>query len=281
MRIEGKELPAGSYALYSIPGANEWTVIFNKVTGEWGAYSYKQENDALRVQVKPVALSQLVETFTIDVNDLRAESATLNLLWEKTRVPVKLQFEIVKDVVAQIDAAMASGAKLPAATYFNAAQFYYENGLDLKKARTWIDEATQGDKPPFYMLYWKARILAKLGDKQGAIATAKQSIAAAEGPPKAEYVRLNETLIASLSDGLRTFRDLLRPLEARVGRRARETDLAWSHALCRAARDRYSRFLRGVVFNPRANPRTRRGDSAGSPQLQYRRDDSAHWCAPG
>jgi hypothetical protein len=198
VKIEGRELPAGAYALYSIPGAKEWTVIFNKVTGEWGAYSYKQENDALRVQVKPIALSQVVETFTIDLNDLRADSATLNLLWEKTRVPVKLQFDIVQDVVAQIDAAMASGAKLPATTYFSAAQFYYENGLDLKKARTWIDEATKGDKPPFFMLYWKARILAKLGDKPGAIAAAKQSIAAAEGAPKSEYIRLNETLIASL-----------------------------------------------------------------------------------
>ena len=198
VKVEGKDLPAGAYALYSIPGASEWTVIFNKVTGEWGAYSYKQENDALRVAVKPVTLSQPVETFTIDVNDIRADAATLNLVWEKTRVPVKLQFDVVKDVVAQIDTVMASGGKIPPGVYFSAAQFYLENGLDLNKARTWIDEATKGDKPPFYMLYWKARILAKLGDKQGAIAAARQSIAAAEGAPKAEYIRLNETLIASL-----------------------------------------------------------------------------------
>lgn len=201
VKVEGKELPAGAYALYSIPGASEWTVIFNKVTGEWGAYTYKQENDALRVQVKPVALSQLIETFTIDINDIRADSATLNLLWEKTRVPVKLQFDIVSDVVAQIDRVMASGGQLPPAVYFGAAQFYYENNLDLKKAKTWIEEATKGDKPPFYMLHWKGKILAKLGDKPGATAAAKQSIAAAEatgGPAAAEYKRLNETLLASI-----------------------------------------------------------------------------------
>lgn len=198
VKVEGRDLPAGAYALYSIPGASEWTVIFNKVTGEWGAYSYKQENDALRVTVKPVALAQTVETFTIDVNDIRADAATLNLLWEKTRVPVKLQFDVVTDVVAQIDAAMAAGGKISPGVYFSAAQFYLENGLDLNKARTWIEEATKGDKPPFYMLYWKARILAKLGDKAGAKAAAQQSIAAAEGAPKAEYIRLNETLLASL-----------------------------------------------------------------------------------
>lgn len=198
VRLQGKELAAGSYALYSIPDAKEWTVIFNKVTGEWGAYSYKQENDALRIKVKPVALAQAVETFTIDLNDIKTESATLNLIWEKTRVPVKLEFDVIKEVVAQIDAAMASGATLPPATYYTAAMFYHDNGLDLTKARGWIEKATQGDKPAFYMLHGKAKILAKLGDKAGAIAAAKQSMAAAEGAPRAEYVRLNEALIAGL-----------------------------------------------------------------------------------
>lgn len=199
--IEGKELAAGSYALYSIPGASEWTVMFNKVTGEWGAYAYKEENDALRVKVKPVALSQAVETFTIDLNDFKTETATLNLIWEKTRVPVKIGFGVVKNVVAQIDAAMASGASLPAGVYFSAAMFYYDNGLDLKKAKAWADEATKGDKPLFYMLHGKAKIQAKLGDKAGAIESAQKSIAGAKAQGASfagEYQRLNEALIASL-----------------------------------------------------------------------------------
>jgi hypothetical protein len=198
VRIGGTELPAGSYALYSIPGASEWTVIFNKVTGEWGAYSYKQENDALRVKVKPESLSQPVETFIIGINDIRIESATLNLVWEKTRVSVKFEVDAIKNVIAQIDAAMASGQTLSPSAYFTAAMFYYDQGLDLKKARTWVESATKGDKPPFFMLHGKAKILAKLGDKEGAITAAKQSMAAAEGAARAEYVRLNEALIASL-----------------------------------------------------------------------------------
>jgi hypothetical protein len=198
VKIGGTELPAGSYALLSIPDPQEWTLIFNRATGDWGAYSYKQENDVLRVKAKPVKLPELVETFTIDVNELRPESATLNLIWEKTRVPVKLEFATVKDVVAQIDAAMASGAELKPGVYFAAAQFYYENGLDLNKAKPWIEQATKGDKPPFYMLYWKAKILAKMGDKAGATAAAQASIAGADGPAKAEYVRLNEAVLATL-----------------------------------------------------------------------------------
>jgi hypothetical protein len=201
VKISGTELPAGSYALYSIPDPREWTVIFNKVTGEWGAYSYKQENDALRVKAKPVTLSVPIETFTIDINDVRTESATLNLEWEKTRVSVKFEVEAVKSVIAQIDSIMASGQTLPPAVYFTAAMFYYDNNLDLKKAKTWAEEATKGEKPLFYMLHGKAKILAKLGDKAGATEAAKKSMATAEaqgGAVAAEYKRLNETLLASL-----------------------------------------------------------------------------------
>lgn len=198
VKVAGKTLPAGAYALYSIPDLSEWTIIFNKVTGEWGAYSYKEENDALRVTAKAQGLTQPVETFTIDFNDLRTESATLNLVWEKVRVPVKIEVDVVKNVVAQINAAMASGQTLSASAYYSAAMFYYDQGLDLKQAKGWIEEATKGDKPAFYMLHAKAKILAKTGDKAGAIAAAKQSIAAAEGAPRAEYVRLNEALIESL-----------------------------------------------------------------------------------
>jgi hypothetical protein len=199
--VEGTELPAGSYALFSIPGRGEWTVIFNRVVGEWGAYSYKAENDALRVKVKPVSLSQAVETFTIDINDIRTESATLNLAWEKTRVPVKLGVDVIKPVLAQIDEIMASGATVPPRAYYQAAMFYHDHGLDLNKAKTWVEEATKGDSAPFFMLHGKAKILGKLGDKAGATAAARQSIAAAEkqgGAAAAEYKRLNETLLASL-----------------------------------------------------------------------------------
>lgn len=198
VKFGGKAVPAGAYALYSIPDRTEWTVILNKVAGEWGAYTYKEANDALRVKVSPVALAQPIETFTIELNEIRTESAMLNLVWEKTRVAVKVEVDVVGPVVAQIEAAMGSGAKLTRGVYYSSAMFFYDNGLDLNKARGWIEEATKGDNPTYFMLYGKARILARLGDKAGAVAAARQSSAAADGPTKAEYTRLNETLIANL-----------------------------------------------------------------------------------
>lgn len=199
VKFGGTEVPAGAYGLFSIPGETEWTVILNKAPGQWGAYKYDETQDVVRVKTKPVTLAESVETFTIDVNDIRDESATLNLVWQKTRVPVKLEFDITPTVVAQIEAAMASdGEKKP---YAQAAVFYLEHNLDLTKARGWMDAALAAQPDAFYYMYHKARILAKMGDKAAAIAAAKQSIelaGKAPGGAGAEYTRLNNELIASL-----------------------------------------------------------------------------------
>lgn len=199
VKFGGADVPAGAYALYSIPGADEWTVILNKVTGQWGAYQYDEKNDLVRVKAKPVTLTTPVESFAIGLADLGGESATLYLTWEKTRVPVKLEFEVTSVLVPQIEAAMASDN--PKKPYFPAAMFYLEHNLDLKKAGAWMDAAIAANPDAYYMIYRKALIQAKAGDKAGAIATARHSIEVAskdKGPAKDEYVQLNETLIASL-----------------------------------------------------------------------------------
>ena len=90
VKFNGSEVPAGKYALYTIPGEGEWTLVIYKDTSLWGATNYKQDDDVIRVKATPVKLAEPVETFTIDLNDLRDDSATLNFIWEKTRVPVKL-----------------------------------------------------------------------------------------------------------------------------------------------------------------------------------------------
>ena len=198
VKFNGTEVPAGTYGLFTIPGREEWTVILNKIAKQWGAYQYDPKDDVLRVKVTPVKLAEAVETFTIDLNDIRDESATLNLTWEKTRVPVKLEVDITTALVAQIAAAMAADGKKP---YFPAAMFYLDHNLDLTKAAQWMDAALAENPDAYYMLYHKARLLAKQGDKAAAIVTARKSIELASketGPAKGEYTRLNETLIASL-----------------------------------------------------------------------------------
>lgn len=201
VKFGGVDVPAGTYALFSIPGQAEWTVILNKNTQQWGAYTYDAKDDVARVKVTPVKLGEPVETFTIDLNDIRDDSATLNLAWQNTRVPVKLTMDVVPVVVKQIDAAMAADPKPSANVYASAAMFYLEHDLDLTKAAQWMKAAIEQQPNAFHLHYYQARLLAKQGDKAGAIAAAQRSIELAAKQnevAKAEYTRLNQNLIATL-----------------------------------------------------------------------------------
>ena len=82
VKIEGQALPAGTYGLFTIPGPTEWTIVFNKTAKQWGAFKYDAAQDALRVRVKPKALAQPVEQFTITAD----KSGKVALLWESTEV---------------------------------------------------------------------------------------------------------------------------------------------------------------------------------------------------
>jgi hypothetical protein len=200
VKLNGTEIPAGTYELFSIPGTTEWTVIIHKNMSQWGAYSYDEKNDVARVKAKPVALAEHVETLDIGLNDIRDESATLNIVWEKTRVPVALTLDVKSTLVPQIEAVMAAGGeKLP---YAQAAMYYLENGLDLKKAATWMDAAIAAQPDAFFLVYRKALILEKLGDKTGAVATARKSMESAQQEPRPalrdEYLGLNQALIDRL-----------------------------------------------------------------------------------
>jgi len=203
VKFNGTEVPAGTYALFTIPERNEWTVILNNVPGQWGSYAYDAKNDVARVKAFPVPLAQPVETFAITFSDLANESAaTLNLMWETVRVPVKLEVDVAGILIPKLEAVMASAE--PKKPYFSAAMFYYENNLDLKKAAAWMDAAIAERPNQMWMVYRKGLILAKMGDKAGAIAAAQQSLdlvkndTQSPAPLKEEYTRLNNALIASL-----------------------------------------------------------------------------------
>ncbi len=197
VKINGVPVPKGSYSLFSIPGPQEWTLIINKKPSQPGAFQYDQASDLVRVKARPVALAEAVETFTIDINDLRDESATLNLIWEKTRVPAKIEVDVVGELRPKVDAAMAAaGGKKP---YFQAAAFYYDHGLDIDKARRWIDAAVK-ENEAYYTVHMQAKILARQGQKAAAIKAAQRSteLALKADGPDSNYVKMNQELISSL-----------------------------------------------------------------------------------
>lgn len=195
VKLNGTEVPAGTYALFTIPGKDEWTIIISKGAEQWGAYKYSDKEDVVRFKATPVALEHAVDTFTIEFNKIKDDGSDLNLLWDKTEVPIKLEVDITKKLVSEIESVMSSDEKKK--PYFQAAQFYYNHDLDLKKASKWIDEAVQ-ERDAHYIVFVKAQILAKMGDKAGAIAAAKHSSELASKANDTGYVKMNEDLISSL-----------------------------------------------------------------------------------
>ena len=201
VKLNGQDIPAGSYALFTIPGEDAWTIILSKNSNQFGAFQYDPKDDLARFKVVPMELAESVETFTIEFNRLRDESADINLIWDRTVVPLKLEIDLTDRLVPRIEAAMASSDKKSAAFYFQAATFYYDHDQDLNKALSWLNTGLV-DNPgiAFEMLHLKAQILAKQGDKAGAIAAAKRSTELsikAEGPDNS-FVKMNQDLINSL-----------------------------------------------------------------------------------
>jgi len=197
--VAGHRVEMGKYALYTIPGKETWTVILSRDTTLDGALGYKPENDLLRFEVRPYHLTQFVESFTMDIADIQPDSAYVTVAWANTGIRFLVTADIDKQISSQIDRVMAGqGAHKP---YYGAATYYFNTHRDLNKALDWVNEAIKQNNQAYYMVYLKAEILAGLGRKTEAIATARLSgdLASKAGNP--DYVRLNSKLIASLNSG--------------------------------------------------------------------------------
>lgn len=91
--IEGKSLKAGSYSFFAIPNKNDWTIIFNRVADQWGAFQYNESEDALRVKVKPKKSNHFHEWLTYEITKTGDYSAIISLSWEKLRIDFKVEIK--------------------------------------------------------------------------------------------------------------------------------------------------------------------------------------------
>jgi hypothetical protein len=189
--IEGHELLPGAYSLFSIPGADEWTIIFNKTTEQWGAYAYDEKQDVLRFKVKPVQLPARVETLTIQFADVHQDDCVLQVLWENTGINLRLKTNTDRRIMANIQDAM-KGEKKP---YYMAAIWYYNHGQDINQALAWMQEANKAQPQAFNIKYWLAKIQLKAGDKKSAIASANEGLRLASAENSQEYIRMNKEVL--------------------------------------------------------------------------------------
>lgn len=192
--IGDTKVPAGKYGLLTIPAQDEWTFIITRQLDVTSPAAYKQDQDVLRVKASAHDLPFALETFTILFADVTSNSCNLQVIWDKTVVSLPIRTDIDTRIMTQIDNALNKDNR----PYYTAAVYYVDNGKDLNKALEWFDKAITQDPKAFYAVYQKARCQAKMGKKQEAIATAKKSIELSKQAENADYVALNEKLIASL-----------------------------------------------------------------------------------
>lgn len=190
--VDGQTLKAGSYALYTKPGASSWEVIFYTEANGGGTPSeWDDSKVAAKTTVPALKMPEgiVIETFTITIDDLTSNSANLGMMWADIYAAVAI--EVPTDVSVEKDIAKALGGPT-AGDYYAAAVYYSEEGKDIKKANTWMDKAmAMTEKPAFWQLRQQSLIKAKTGDTKGAIETAKKSLAAAKEAGNDDYVKMN------------------------------------------------------------------------------------------
>jgi tetratricopeptide (TPR) repeat protein len=185
--------------MYTIPSQTEWDIIFSKdLSIGANVADYKPADEVLRFKIKPSVLNDKMETFTININNIRNNSCSIDLMWDKTKVSFPVTTEIDSRIEKQIAKELAPGDRKP---YYAAANYYFDNGKDLNKALEWATKAADNNTDAYWMSYLKAKIQMKLKDYPGAIKSAELSLAKAREDKNEEYIKFNEKLIADAKKG--------------------------------------------------------------------------------
>lgn len=184
VKVEGRDVPAGTYALFAIPAQDKWTLILNKTAKQWGAYAYKESEDVLRFDVAPQA-GPATEWMVFTITPASPGSAVVEMAWDKVRVPFKIQVDVDKIVWSELDAAIQS--KPEPRTYLMAAYYAKESGQRMDEALAWIDKA-QALKESFGGHDLRARLLHRMGRKDEALKQLDKAIAFGQGDKNLEEV---------------------------------------------------------------------------------------------
>ncbi|MDO9260808.1 MAG: DUF2911 domain-containing protein [Flavobacteriaceae bacterium] len=190
VKINGKVVKKGTYALYTIPNKTTWEIIFYQKNDNWGnPKTWDATLETLRFTVDVQPLSSSVETFSIGFSNLQNEEANLDLTWENTLVSFKIWVPTNEKVEKRIQQVMAGPTTRD---YILAARFYLEQEKELATALIYIDKALVSNPENYGNLRTKALILWKLDHKKEAKIWMQQSLELAKKDQSAEYIKLNE-----------------------------------------------------------------------------------------
>lgn len=197
IKINGQTLPAGKYGLHSIPGPNEWTLIFNKVNNAWGSFSYDATKDQLRVTAKPQKVNDFEETLWLGLENIKPTTADFVIRWENVRVPFTIDVgDMDTRVLAYIRQQMATLKADDMRSAVDAASYIMDKKLtgNYQEAIGWLD-ASLKNKETAGLLVAKANLQAETGNKAEAIKNLERAIAVAKAAnPKANTAGLEKRL---------------------------------------------------------------------------------------
>lgn len=199
VKVAGQEVAAGTYQMVSIPGESEWQImlISDPIGGNEAAYD--ESKAVMKTTVKSSSPMNTVERMTFQITDISSDntSAMIQFSWESTMWSIPITVDFHDQVMTDIDA----NTKVNPQNYVTAANYYLSAGENLEQALDWMNKylAVGQNANQFWNVHTKAKILAKLGKKKEAIATAKESIEKAKANGNDfGYVKRNEELISSL-----------------------------------------------------------------------------------
>lgn len=192
-KVAGKEVPAGTYGLFAIPGPETWTLILSRKPNQWGAYFYKPEDDLLRFEVKPEP-GPFTEWMTVSLAPVGGDQVTVEIAWEKLRVSFPVAVDVDRLVWARYEAALAD-PKATADDYLTVARYAQKREQRLDDAMAWIDKSIALEEG-FWGHETKALLLYREGKSAEAIVHMEKALALSRGKAPQAYQEGLEKVLA-------------------------------------------------------------------------------------
>jgi len=202
--VEGEMIPKGNYGLHMIPGTDQWTIIFSKNSSAWGSFTYKQDEDALRVKVKPQA-SEMHEALAYDFDDLKRDSAAVTMRWEKLAVPFHVSVNEKELTMASLRDQLRGGMQYTWEGWAEAANYSLTNKVDLEQGLTWAGKAI-GQEERYDTLMLKAQFLDALQRAGEAEPLRKRALEMANATQLYFYGRQLQLVQKKPQDAMEVFR---------------------------------------------------------------------------
>jgi hypothetical protein len=177
IKLGGESIKKGKYALYSIPGPEEWIIILNEDATLHGDFGYDEKKDALRFKVTPQKSPETFESFTIELTDFTADySATLQLSWENSIINIPVESNADTRIMAQIEEQVLNKNSDNPSLLHKAAQYYYTQRKDLNQALVWSKQSEALKPENFDYTFLSVKILEALNRIPDALLTAEKAI---------------------------------------------------------------------------------------------------------